>query len=296
VGASLPHERLRRLRVTFRSYVAPSNGHFRVGRTIGQRRPFERAKVEVMACHCCEKTGGATARQQVDDLLESVNFRDIAEQANSVLETLGNASRQLKKAERAEHLGLGADVAALYRRAAEREDTRARRQMQAVIDRLDERTRSDDWNDLTGRMRQHFDEHDGRAAVDDARDRWRLVLFEADDLTASYAVETMATANRFLDRAQRDGLNGVTQLLRDGLDRALGTIGTDDASRKRRPPIAGAQITLPPLNPAEILCITIACAAAAVALIACFWVSLCFAAYFIAMVLAVAVGVCLDAF
>jgi hypothetical protein len=249
-----------------------------------------------MACHCCEHTEGAAAQQQVDDLLESVNLRDICEQANSVLETLGNASRQLKKAERAEHLDLGADVTALYRRAAQREDTRARRQIQAVIDRLDERTSSDDWNDLTGRMRQHFDEHDGRAAVDDARDRWRLVLFEADDLTAAYAVETMSTANRFLDRAQRDGLNGVTQLLRDGLDRALATIGTDDATRKRRPPISGAQIPFPPMNPAEILCITIACAAAAVALIACFWLSLCFAAYFIAMVLAMAVGVCFDAF
>jgi hypothetical protein len=201
------------------------------------------------------------------------------------------------KAERAEHLGVGADVAALYRRAAEREDARARRQILAVINRLDERTSSDDWNDLTRRMREHFDEHDGRAAVDDARDRWRLALFEADDLTAPFAVETMSTANRFLDRAEQDGLNGVTQLLRDALDRALGAIGTDDAAQQLRSTESGpVAISFPPLNPTEVLCITIACAAAAVALIACFWVSLCFAAYFIAMVLAMAVGVCIDAF
>jgi hypothetical protein len=42
--------------------------------------------------------------------------------------------------------------------------------------------------------------------------------------------------------------------------------------------------------------ITIACAAATAALIVCFWVSLCFAAYFIAMVLGMALVFCIDAF
>jgi hypothetical protein len=126
-----------------------------------------------MSCSC-QKHPDNHHHEEVFKLLEILDIREIGEQAAATPETTATATRYLQKAERAERLGFGADVAALYRQAAERKRARAIRQYRTVITRLDERIGRDDWGDLVERVQREFLEGDGPALVEEARGRLRL--------------------------------------------------------------------------------------------------------------------------
>jgi hypothetical protein len=71
-----------------------------------------------VGCNCQKRHDDRS--EEVFRLLEAIDLRPIGEQVTAIPETMTSARRYLAKAERAERLGLGADVSTLYRQAAER--------------------------------------------------------------------------------------------------------------------------------------------------------------------------------
>ena len=96
-----------------------------------------------MGCQCKGKEAPADMRE-IFRILERADLRDVFEQASATTDAVAAGIRHLTKAERAERLGMGPDVAAIYRQAAERERRQALRQLGTVIERLDERTGRED--------------------------------------------------------------------------------------------------------------------------------------------------------
>jgi hypothetical protein len=117
-----------------------------------------------MGC-TCERRRDDDHKETAFKLLEEVDFRAIAEQAVVAPEASNRAVRYLEKAERAERLSLGRDVAALYRQAADRERAQGIRNYRAVLARLDERVSREDWGELLSRARLAFQDRDGAALV-----------------------------------------------------------------------------------------------------------------------------------
>src|ERR1700724_1966288 len=128
-----------------------------------------------MACRCVNSVGD---REQLLSALAQVNLQEVGEQAMSVAEMTASEVQHLAKAERADALGYGPDVVRLHRAAAERDNAQAKRQIQATIARLEERVRRDDWADLSMRVKQAFDQHDGLALVEEARAHIRDAVYE----------------------------------------------------------------------------------------------------------------------
>jgi hypothetical protein len=178
-----------------------------------------------LGCRCNERQADDN-RAEVFGLLEGLDLQEFAEQASVIPGTAARAVRHMQKAERAERLELGRDVAALYRNAAERD------RAQAAMARLDERTARDDWAELVDRARREFVERDGPALVEEAKGRVRLTLLEMESLSANEAAETMANYDESLDRLHVDGLNGIVRQLRAGLERWRDALETPEIGRQ----------------------------------------------------------------
>jgi hypothetical protein len=211
-----------------------------------------------MGCSC-QKPRDDINRDEVLKPLEAIDFRDIAEHATVIPDTTTSAIRYLEKAERAERLGLGADVATLYRQAAERDRAQGIRQFRAVIARLDERTGRDDWAELVDRSRREFEERDGPALVEEARGRLRLAVLEMDGVSADDAGMTASVFDESVDRALAGGLDGVARLLRERLERGLEALQSPEMGRQHASPQTESQL----------ICIGIFSAMAVVQMIAC---------------------------
>jgi hypothetical protein len=232
-----------------------------------------------MACTCQES--GKENREVILKLVETVDLRDVAEQATAIPETMTSAIRHLEKAERAERLGLGADVAALYRQAAERDRAQARRQFRAVIQRLDERTSRDDWGELADRIKREFEAQDGSALIEEAGGRFRLAVLEMDGVSADDAAETVALHDEALDHIRVDGVNGGTRFLKEHLEQGLQALQSPEMGRQRASP----------LTELTIVCISIIVALAAIALAVCGFLPFCWCCFGVALAIGTAVGV-----
>src|SRR5690242_9097281 len=165
-----------------------------------------------MGCTCEKRRDDY--REETFKLLEEADLRGIAEQAVATPEATNRAVRHLEKAERAERLSLGSDVAALYRQAADRDRAQGIRNYRAVLARIDERTGRADWGELVDGARQAFEERDGAALVDEARGRLRLAVLDMDGISADDAEAAVGIFDASLDRLVADGLAGAVSLLR----------------------------------------------------------------------------------
>ena len=193
-----------------------------------------------MGC-ACEKRRDDDHREETFKLLEEADLRGIAEQAVAIPEATNRAVRHLEKAERAERLSLGNDVAALYRQAADRDRAQGIRNYRAVLARIDERTGRADWRELADRTRQAFEERDGTALVDEARGRMRLAALDMDGVSADDAEAAVAIFDESLDRLVADGLDGAVSLLRERLERGLSTLESPTMGRQLASPITQNQ-------------------------------------------------------
>lgn len=236
-----------------------------------------------MACLCTRRHEEEADDERMLTALDAIDFRHIAQQASAIPEVVTSAIRHLEKSERAEQLGLGADVATLFRQAAQRDNTQAVRQVRAVIARLDDRTSRDDWGDLVEGTRREFEERDGRALIEEARGRVQLGLFEMDGLSPQDAVETAALIDEALDRARDDGLNGVAGLLRQRLERGLQDLQSPNMGREHAT-----------LSRTQLLCIGIVSAVCTAAMIACAFIPACWCClgYWIIASLIVSIAYC----
>lgn len=236
-----------------------------------------------MGCGCKEPDSGK--QERIRELLGRIDLRDVFEQASAATEVLGDGLRFLQRAERAERLELGAEVAAMYREAAGRERSQASRQLRTVLRRLDERTGRDDWQEIVERMNAEFPTRDGMALIEEARGRFRFAMLDADGVSAADVVEAVALHDQSLDRLRSDGLDGAVSFVRENLERGLRAV--DSPAMGRQP--------ASPLMEATRICISIAVAAAAIALIVCACWPWCWCCYtvVIAAGTAAAVGVCL---
>jgi hypothetical protein len=90
-------------------------------------------------------------REEAFGTLEVLDPRQVGEQASAVGGATDRAIRLYEKAKRAAVLGLGTEVATLYREAAERDRLQAIRQLRWVIAQFDERLGRDDWQAVVDR-------------------------------------------------------------------------------------------------------------------------------------------------
>lgn len=237
-----------------------------------------------MGC-TCEKRRDDDHWEEAFKLLEEPDLRGIAEQAIAVPEATNRAVRHLEKAERAERLSLGSDVAALYRQASDRDRAQGIRNYRAVLARLDERTGRADWSELVDRTRQAFEERDGTALVDEARGRLRLAVLDMDGVSADDAEATVAIFDASLDRLVADGLDGAVSLLRERLERGLRALESPTMGRELASPITVNQT----------ICIGVVSGVAVILAIICAATPYCWCCWgwVIIAQLAIAIGICL---
>src|SRR5215207_2361794 len=183
----------------------------RARRLAGQHsihRSLGRWEVQRMPC-ACQPHSDREKRGEAFKHLEGIGLREVAEEASTLSGATGRALRQFEKAERAEQLGLGGEVAALYREDAERHRAQAVRQFRGVIERFDERLGRDDWRELADRSSREFKERDGDVLFDDARARLRLDMLEMDGVPGPDAAVMLKVFDESLDRARAEGLDGA---------------------------------------------------------------------------------------
>jgi hypothetical protein len=213
----------------------------------------------------CGKHLGESQQEESLALLEHVGLREVVEQAIVVPEVMLDLVRHAQKSERAERLELGADVVALHRQAAQREQAQAIRQLRAAIARLDDRVGRDDWDDLVARTRREFDERGGREMLDEARGRFRFAVLEADGLSGDDAGLMVARFDESMTVIQDEGLEGAARLLKESLDGGLEAIQAPEMGRQPASPQTGNRQ----------FCINAVLASAAGMLLACFIAPFC---------------------
>lgn len=237
-----------------------------------------------MSCPC-SNNDSVHGEEQANELLNRVGLLTPVERARGAVGGIGSALRSLAKSDRADSLGLSPEVGALYLRAAERDRDQARRQLRVALDALEERTTREDWEPMVAEVRREFEAHEGARLLKDAQERLRMNLLDAEGLSGRDAAEVMALAETAWARVRDEGLAGVADHLRAALQRADEAFASPEMGRQPASPLAEA----------TRVCITIAVAAAAIALAVCGFVYMCWCCFFWPIVAActAAVAVCL---
>jgi hypothetical protein len=184
-----------------------------------------------VGCRCGDPSDSSGRLQR---LLESLDLFDLFDQLGLVCQAVMSAERSLDKADRAEALGLGPQVAELHRAAAQRDNRQAARQLRASLQRLEERVGRDDWAELDRSFRTSFEEHDGPAVIDETKARVRMALYEAGKMGGAEAREVVAIVDGQLDALAARGLDALTTQLRDLIEEALRARDSVDLGRRPR--------------------------------------------------------------
>jgi len=208
----------------------------------------------------CQPHSGNEKHKEAFGYLEIVGLREVAEEASALSGATARAIRQFEKAERAEQLGLGDEVAALYREDAERDRAQAVRQFRGVMARLDSRLGQDDWRELADRSTREFEERDGAALFEDARGRLRLEVLEMDGVPGPDAAVMMQVFSESLDRARAEGLDGAARLLRERLEAGMQALQSPGMGREQASPLTQNQTICLGIVSAMATAMMIACA------------------------------------
>ena len=241
-----------------------------------------------MGCSCCHHTAEDVSK--ANGLFGEVGLKEVVEQGRGAIAEAGRALSHLNRAERARSLGFGAEVANVQSDAAERANQRARAQARAVLQRIDELVRGDEWSRNAERVRVGFRERGGgRKTLEDAREDVRLRLLEADPgISAAVAGLSLTALDRAIAAASEGDLNQIVKHMRAIMDASLRAfespemggqwIGSrmlaDEIGRSGPPPIAGSQQDAG-WCAAWYACIAWACASLAACLVLCFVFGFC---------------------
>lgn len=194
-----------------------------------------RTGVLTMGCGCAgnHAPSAEDAARKSAEVLDRAGLRGIFEQARTASAVASGALEQLARAERADALEFGEDVVRLHRDRAQRENRRATRQFAALIDRIDARRRDDDWRELSARFQSQFGEHDGEENLGDARADVRTLLLEQDPgLGAEVSREVLDLFDQVVERARRDGLDALLDLLRRNCKIAVEGFASEQMGRQ----------------------------------------------------------------
>lgn len=191
-----------------------------------------------MGCGCSQ-TDGETERRH-GEVLERAGLAEIVEQGHSALGEGARALGHLGRAERAEVLGFGADVARMHRDAADRGNRRARQQLGALIERIDARRKAEDWPGLAKQTEASFAEHAGTERLADGRADFQIRLLEEDpSMSAAVAEQALGLFDHMAERAQRGDLNAVLDLMRDTCQVAQAGMESDQMGRQPAAQVSG---------------------------------------------------------
>lgn len=184
-----------------------------------------------MSCGCKQADDGAQRR--FDEVLERGGLRDIVEQGRGALDEDSRALTHLIRAERADILGFGDDVARMHRDAATRSNRRAQQQLGFLIERIDARREADDWADIVKNAEAAFGEHGGQERLEDARAELRTHLLEQDPGTsAAVSEQVLALFDHTAERVRRGNLNAVLDVMRENAQVARDGFASKEMGRQ----------------------------------------------------------------
>jgi len=187
-----------------------------------------------MSCNC-HQTDDQT-RRDYDEVLDHAGLREIVNQGRSAIDTAATALGHLARAERAQALGFGGDVAQMHRDLAVRNNRRAREQFEFLGERIEARTKQDDWAGLVKEAEAAFSERGGAERLDDARAEIRMQLLQEDTgLSAAVSEQALALFDRTAERAKRGNLNDVLGLMRETCRTAGEGFGAEEMGRQAAP-------------------------------------------------------------
>ncbi len=239
-----------------------------------------------MGCGCGSISGKTCSRDVTGETLQLLHtdLGEIAGQVLLVRDVVASSVATLDRADKAAALGFGDDVVRMYRSEGERDNRQAKRQYRHLLERIDARTSADDWANLVARSREGFEQRDGRASVDDARDTVRQLLLDDPEVPPREIDEIMTVADDALGRLASEGLDGAIGFMREQVE--LGMHGLDDPAMGRQP--------ASPQSDARVRCVALAFAIAAAGLAVCFAIPFCWccAAWVILAFLAIALTAC----
>lgn len=181
------------------------------------------------SCGCCT-VDKDEARRMWMTTFERIGFREIAEQTLGLQAVVSASVHHLRKAERAEVLGLGQHVVAMSRAAAERENRQAARQVRAVQERLRHQLKEPAFTKQGPELDETIRSEEGRNVLRDMGARWIEWTYESD-LSASDARAAVDAWNRAAGAAE-GGILSLCSWFDDVLTQAaqarnLQTMGTD---------------------------------------------------------------------
>jgi|GEM_PF-5338773 len=150
-------------------------------------------------------------------------MKEVIEQGQEVIAEAGRALEHLNRADRAQVLGFGAEVARMHHDAAVRSNHRAREQAQTVIDRINHVLDDEGWRSThLERVRTAFKERGGAKKLEDARADVRLhLLNDEPGLSASMAELSLSTLDAAIKSASEGDLTQVVGHLRGVMERGL---------------------------------------------------------------------------
>jgi len=188
-----------------------------------------------MSCGCEGRRTGEDAKRQEDEVLERGGLRDIVEQGRGALDAGSTALTHLIKAERAEALGLGSDVVKMHRSSAERHNRRTSQQFGILAERIDARRMAGDWAALVKDTREGFRDHGGREALADAREEYRVWLFESSTLSAAVSEQALGVFDHVAGLASEGDLDRVLDFMHEQCLVAREGFAADDMGRQPAP-------------------------------------------------------------
>ena len=184
-----------------------------------------------MECRC---GAASTTLEEFSHLLRGIDLFDLFEQLDLVRRSIVTMEHRLRKAERVDSLGLGAQVADLHRAAADRDNHQAARQLNASLLRLEDRVGRRDWAELVSSFRASFAEHDGPTVLAEMKARVRLAVYEDSDLDGEQARALATVVDSQLDALARDGIDAVATVLREVIRNASAARDSADLGRTPR--------------------------------------------------------------
>ena len=186
-----------------------------------------------MGCSCSNQAQAHNYQQKVDELLRSVNLKEVVDQGRAAIEEAGRALDYLNRSERATALGFGAEVSSIHLDAAKRSNQRAREQAQTVLARIDDLVQQKTWAEHVRRVREAFRERGGAAKLNAFREDVRLNLLNNDSgMSAVVARLSVTVLDSAIKSAAEGDLNHIAAHLRGVMAAALSGFEAPDMGRQ----------------------------------------------------------------
>lgn len=196
--------------------------------------------------------------------LETIDLWTPYERMLQARASSGACIANIKQAERAEVLGLGAEVANLYRGRAERENNQTLRLTHAAEEALRARRESPDWADLSAQLNDLISRPETQELIGEYRQRWVEILLETD-VAADDAGQMLEIWDEASESLSGGGMDGLLDWTQHRLERNHEIFQAPEYGRGPNSPLTAAQAA----------CVAAVVAATLAALIACAYIPFC---------------------